>query len=188
MYRIGCFAAIRIYPLAFPFIFRFGDENPVRRQCPWILHSSDVDTLGFTVYPSFLPAAPYHIALAIMFKGAGMDCPVVVFICLYASFHHKCSFHGVGGFILDNINLVIIHIAVVCGKVNIPFVIYTMNFGCPQMIGVAGVGGYPYIFLSSMWEVCYIIGFPKYDSVFWALCIIIFAFMKNSPWLCSTFK
>lgn len=36
MNRIGRFTAIRIDPLTFPFIFRFGNQDSIGRKSPWI--------------------------------------------------------------------------------------------------------------------------------------------------------
>ena len=85
-----------------------------------------------------------------MFKSTGMNRPVVAFVRLYASFHHEGSFHRIGSLILDNVDLVIVHIAVVSGEIDVPFIVYPMDFGWLEMIIVAGIIGYPYLFLSSM--------------------------------------
>ena len=110
----------------------------------------NVDALCFAVNSALLPSAPYHIALSVVFKSTGMNRPVVAFVRLYASFHHEGSFHRIGSLILDNVDLVIVHIAVVSGEIDVPFIVYPMDFGCPEMIRVAGIIGYPYLFLSSM--------------------------------------
>ena len=131
MDRIGCFAAIGIHPLTLPFIFRFGNQNSVGRKSPRIFHRSDVNTLCLAVNPSFLPSAPNHVTLSVVFESTRMNCPVVIFVGRYAPFHDKLTLCRNISLVFNHINLVIVHITIVCCEVNIPFVVDAMHFGGP---------------------------------------------------------
>ena len=94
--RIGRFTAVGRNPLTFPFILRFRNHHPVRRECPWILHFGYVDALGFGLDPSFGPSAPDEVAFTPVLKRTGMDCPVIVFVRFDPPFHHELTLQRVG--------------------------------------------------------------------------------------------
>jgi len=171
--------------LTFPFIFRFRNHHPVRRECPRIFHPGNIDTLSFCFNPALRPSTPNKITLTLMLECTGMDCPIIVFVSFNSSFHHKFTFQRVGRTVFYDIDVVIVHVAVICCEINIPFPVNPVYLRSPEVIRVGDFFWNPYFFPGSMFQVGDVIGFPKDNFILGSLRVIIFAFVKDSPWFCS---
>ena len=130
---IGRAVAIGIDPLALPFIFGLRNHNTVGGYRPGILHLGNVDTLGLGFRTTLGPSAPEQIELSLDIDDIGMETVVPLVVGLQHTLENEITSHRVVGLTLQNIQLVIVGIAVIGFEIKIPMVLEPLQLGRPYM-------------------------------------------------------
>ena len=118
--------------LQFPIELRRGNKHSVRANSKRVAHFGNVDILH-SVYIAF-PARPGKVQFSAILQNRAVYRPLVGSVENFA-FQFIRGLR-IGAVVVQNVHAVIAVVAVVARDINIAFVVYYMQFGCPKFLAV----------------------------------------------------